>query len=173
MITGEKIYLRALEPSDINILYNWENDTALWTSEENNRPISRNDLEALIAQSDLDIYQTRQMRLMISTLANGHTAGCIDVFNFNPFNMSAGVGILVSEPFRQQGIATDALRTFVGYLFGTLNLRTLCADVAYGNTASIRLFERCGFNHIGTRRQWIRQSNGQYTDELMFQLLRE
>ena len=41
MITGKTIYLRALEPTDIDLLYDWENDVALWDVAETFVPFSR------------------------------------------------------------------------------------------------------------------------------------
>jgi len=42
MLRGENINLRALEPSDLDVLYNWENDTSIWKVSQTIAPFSKN-----------------------------------------------------------------------------------------------------------------------------------
>ena len=170
MIQGRKCFLRALEPSDVTLLYNWENDVNVWKYGSTTRPVSQSEIEALVFQADLDIYQTRQMRLMICH--DNDTVGCIDLFDFDPFNMRGAVGILISEDYRDKGYASDALDAFVNYLFSVLHLHQVYATTLDNNIASIRLFSSCGFSQCGVRRQWLRTTDG-YSDEVIMQKINE
>ena len=76
----ESVRLRALEPSDLELLYLWENDPEVWRVSETIAPISRERLARLIKDQDYDIHASRQMRLMIDV--DNVAVGCVDLFNF-------------------------------------------------------------------------------------------
>jgi len=65
MLEGKNLKLRALEPSDIDLLYEWENNEKLWYLSNTITPFSRFTLEQYILNSHQDIYTTKQLRLMI------------------------------------------------------------------------------------------------------------
>lgn len=172
MIEGATISLRALEPDDVELLYEWENDTSFWSTGDTHAPISINDIKSLIEHSDLDIYQTRQMRLMIVENKSQATIGCIDMFDFEPFNMHTAIGILIDKKHRQQGFAKDAISVFCDYLFNYLNLETILATVSADNIASLALFNSCGFQHNGTYKNWTKRGN-KFLDVEIFQKLKK
>ena len=64
-IEGTICRLRALEPTDLGIMYEWENDTQVWRASGTVAPFSRHLLSRLIDEQQFDIYATRQMRLVI------------------------------------------------------------------------------------------------------------
>ena len=41
LLSNDTITLRALEPTDLDMLYQWENDTALWVVSDTIAPYSR------------------------------------------------------------------------------------------------------------------------------------
>ncbi|MDR0955095.1 MAG: GNAT family N-acetyltransferase, partial [Rikenellaceae bacterium] len=92
LLTAENIRLRALEPQDVDLLYTWENDTAVWGVSQTLMPFSRHILGQFIAQQTQDIYQTRQMRLVIEAVEAERPVGVIDLFDFDPYHLRAGVG---------------------------------------------------------------------------------
>src|ERR1043166_7160915 len=92
----ETISLRALEPSDIDLLYQWENDTDSWLVSNTTTPFSRFVLEQYIATAHLDIYTSKQLRLMVCNPEN-KAVGCIDLFDFEPLHLRAGIGILIAD----------------------------------------------------------------------------
>ncbi len=79
---GEKIYLRALEPGDIDILLEMENDTDIWKVSNTTVPFSRFDMEQYLMTGDKDIYMARQLRLMIAEKKSDKTFGAIDLYDF-------------------------------------------------------------------------------------------
>lgn len=171
MIKGNNIYLRAPELSDVDLLYSWENNTDTWTVSNTIAPFSRHVLLQYLDTAHLDIYTTKQLRLMIC-IADDRAVGCIDIFDFDPNNSRAGVGILIAAPHdRQKGYASEALGLLIGYCFSTLNLRQLYCNIVTGNEASIKLFEKHHFVITGTKKQWIRTGD-EWQDEYILQLLR-
>jgi diamine N-acetyltransferase len=167
-LSGEHIILRALEPSDIDLLYRWENDTDTWTVSNTQTPYSRFVLEQYIAGAHQDIYSVKQLRLMICT-KNGDPVGTIDIFDFDPNHLRAGIGILIAaKEDRRKGYASEALELIINYCFSVLNLHQLYCNIAIDNEASVFLFQKHGFSITGMKKQWIRE-NDKFKDELLLQ----
>lgn len=170
MLKSQKIHLRALEPADVELLYQWENDTAVWGVSQTLLPFSRHVLQRFIAEQRQDIYTTRQARFVIETLADPRPVGLIDLFDLDPANARAGVGILVYGAENQRkGYAEEALRIVCRYGAGVLGLHQLYADIGASNAASRALFEKCGFRECGKKQDWLKTPDG-WQDEYMYQL---
>jgi diamine N-acetyltransferase len=170
-LTGEKISLRAIEPQDIDVLYQWENDTENWLVSNTQTPFSRFVLEQYIASAHEDIYSAKQLRLIICDPEN-KAVGSIDLFDFEPNHLRAGIGILIAEKTdRKKGYASEALNLLINYCFDTLNLHQIYCNITTDNETSILLFQKHGFQITGIKKQWIRDG-GKFKDELILQLIR-
>ena len=173
MIKGKNVFLRAVELDDVNLLYSWENDMALWQVSNTLVPFSKLQLEKYVRSASLDLYQTRQLRLIIETTdqaAADKTVGMLDLFEFDPFHNRAGLGIVIHEKHRGKGLAKEALQLFINYAFTVLGLHNLYCNVAESNEISINLFKSLGFKLVGTKKEWLKVKSG-FVDELMFQML--
>ena len=165
-----KIMLRPLEPEDIDLLYQWENDMELWEVSHTKTPFSRYILAEYIKNTTKDIYTTRQLRLVIEN-EESQSVGAVDLFDFEPFHLRAGIGILIhQEEDRQRGYAIDALKALARYAAESLGLKQLYANIASDNEASIRLFEKAGFKRAGVKKSWLKTPGG-WKDELLVQKL--
>ena len=89
-----KIKLRPLEPADIDLLYQWENDLSIWEISNTKTPFSKHVLAQYIVEAAKDIYETKQLRLIIQN-ENLEAVGAIDLFDFDPYHLRAGVGVLI------------------------------------------------------------------------------
>ena len=168
-ITGERCRLRALEPSDLELLYLWENDTEVWHVSGSCGPVSRERLRQFIEEQNYDIYATRQMRLIIES--NGMAIGTLDIIDFDPQNSRFGIGILIyANENRRMGFARSAIEAIKEYGRTTLFVNQIWASVAEDNTPSVELFRRCGFEECGRRKAWLRREGG-YVAEVEFQCL--
>ncbi len=167
----KKIRLRAPEPEDLELLYEWENNDNYWEISNTLTPFSKYTLKLYIENSHKNIYETGQLRLMIDHTDDKTTIGTIDVFEFDPFHKRAGIGILIgNESYRKKGYATMSLICLINYCFKTLQLHQLFCNILSNNTESIELFKKQGFELIGIKKEWILTDSG-YADVLMFQLL--
>ena len=169
-IEGNLCRLRALEPEDLDAMYGWENDTDTWRVSGTVAPFSRHVLSRLIDEQQFDIYATRQMRLVIETL-DGSAVGAVDMFEFDPQNLRAGVGIIVAPPYRNQGFALDALLTLERYVRDVLRMHQLWCSVGADNDASLALFRKAGYTECGRRKEWILTPNGAIDEVLMQKIL--
>ena len=165
------LQLRALEPADVETLYQWENDTGVWHLSSTLTPFSRFALEQYVLNAD-DIYTAKQLRLMIDLHVEEpvRTIGCVDLFDFDPTHMRAGIGIMVVEPERGKGYASEALDLILDYAFNILRLHQLYSNVISENKASLELFKKKHFDVIGVKKEWLRLGDN-YTDEYMLQLI--
>lgn len=168
------VTLRALEPEDIDLLYRWENDKTIWQLSNTVAPFSRFVLTKYIESAHNDIYQNRQLRLMIDIITGSEqskTIGAIDLFDFEPYHLRAGIGILISNPEnRGKGFADLALQELIKYAFETLQLHQLYCNIEVDNTISLNLFHKHGFQDIGVKKMWNKTLSG-YKDEIMLQLI--
>lgn len=173
MIKGEKIVLRALEPEDIDLLYECENDRESWHLSNTLTPFSRFALEQYIMAADQDIFTMKQLRLMIDKTGTTkkESIGAIDLFDFDPINKRAGIGILIIKNERNKGFASEALKLLIRYCFTTLELHQLFCNIETTNTASLKLFQNQGFEISGNKKDWVRKNN-QWNDEYFLQLIK-
>ena len=112
--------------------------------------------------------RVKQLRLIIETI-EGEAVGAVDLFDFEPFHQRAGIGVLIHNTGdRQKGYATDALLLMCGYAGKVLGLHQLFANITEGNEASLRLFEKCGFELSGRKKDWVKAGET-WKDELIFQ----
>jgi diamine N-acetyltransferase len=171
-LSNRIVSLRAIEPEDIELLYSWENDPEIWEVSHTLVPFSKYILALYIKNSDKDIYESKQLRLMIDT-SDGKTIGAIDLFDFDPYHSRVGIGILIhNREDRSKGYAGAALELLIAYCFNKLNIHQLFVNIETGNKVSLNLFEKHGFKICGTRKEWLMTDSG-WKDEVMMQLIRQ
>ena len=123
-LTNERIYLRAVEPEDMDIMYEMENDPSMWDISNFTVPYSRYVLRQYIEGSQCDVFADKQLRLMIVSKSDHDILGTIDITDFVPLHSRGEVGIAVHKDYRRQGYATDALKLLC-FRFSVLET-TLC-----------------------------------------------
>ncbi len=169
------VKLRAPELPDLDLLYTWENNMEIWKVSNTLTPFSRFVLKKYIETSHLDIWETKQLRLIIEAKNQSSLmfvpVGLIDLFDFDPFHLRAGIGILIANTeFRQKGYATEALKLMVRYTFETLQLHQLYCNISSENTISLQLFQNVGFEVVGIKKGWLKTVNG-WQNEILLQIV--
>lgn len=171
ILTYQDVTLRAVEPEDLELLYQWENNTTVWNHSNTLVPYSKFTLKRYIANSHKSIFETGQLRLMIDITAEKRTIGTVDLFEFDPFHSRAGVGILIaSVADRHKGYASQSLGCLTAYAFSTLKLHQLWCNILETNDDSMKLFQKHGFTVSGRRSEWVKKEGG-YLDEYFLQLI--
>lgn len=167
-LKGDQINLRALESEDLDFLYELENNTDIWEISGTLTPYSKHVLKLYLENAYRDIYDVKQLRLCICNKED-KVVGLIDLFDFDPKNRRAGIGIVVLETgFRNKGIGGEAIDLLGKYAFNVLNLRQLYANVGENNEASLHLFKKFGFEIVGVKKDWI-LSEGIFKNEVLLQ----
>lgn len=170
-LKGNTIYLRALEPEDLEFIYAIENDENIWNVSNTNTPYSRFLIRQYLENAHQDIYEAKQLRLTICKNNDESAIGLIDLFEFDPKNNRAGIGIVIQdETNRNNGFGKEALALLIDFSFKQLQLHQLFANIGVDNVSSLNLFATFGFQKIGVKKDWI-FSNNSYQDEVIFQLI--
>lgn len=175
MITleGPNIRLRALEPEDLEFLHAVENDETIWEVSNTQTPYSKFLIKRYLENAQQDIYEAKQLRLAICRSKDFRAIGLIDLYDFDPRNRRAGIGIVIRQPSeRRNGVGGEALELLVNYAFSKLGLHQVYANIDVDNEASIALFSKFGFEKIGVKKDWNLLA-GKYKDEAMFQRINQ
>ena len=143
MLKERKISLRTLESTDLDFLFNLENDLSLWKISGTERTFSEEELSNYIQHAKQDIAISEQFRFVIDL--NGIPIGCIDLYEYSWEKENAGVGIVVLEKYRRKGFAKQALKALISYAWNELRLKQLYTNIFSDNRASILLFTSFGF----------------------------
>lgn len=161
------VYLRAVEPEDLDALYDIENDTDIWDKGVTNVPYSKYVLHEYIASAKNDIYTDRQVRLMIED-EQRNTVGIIDVIDFDPKNMKAEIGIVIKRRHRKRGLAQASLLKISDYALSHLHLHQIYAVTDIRNENAVKLFEKCGFSKSAPLKDWLFDGK-EYHDAMVMQ----
>lgn len=154
------VNLRKLEPSDLPYLYQWENDASAWADGANHNPLSQQDLRDYIASTTGDIYKDGQLRLIIESYSEAVSSiGCIDLFDFDPRNGRAAIGMYIAPEYRGKGVGHQALEQLEAYAFGFLHLRVLYAVIATSNVPCSALYRAAGYTPSSPLASWTLESD--------------
>ena len=158
--------LRALEPNDLDLVYDIENDKSLWVYSNTTSPFSNHTLKKFIENSHLDIIEHKQLRMVIAD--DKKSCGFIDLYDYDFVNRRVGVGIIIFEKYRSKGIGLSSLKLTEKYLLEHVPIHQLYANISSRNKESISLFEKSGFVNVGLKKDWIFYNN-KFNDEFLFQ----
>ena len=169
LLENEIIRLRALEPEDIDVLHKWENDTTFWSWGCSLAPYSRYVLREYILSAK-DIFESKQLRLVVEIKQDAKPVGMIDLYDYEPFHKRAAVAIIIDSDYHRKGMGVTALSLLCDYSFSFLKLHQLYAFIPVNNEPSKRLFLRSGFKEKGLLRDWLQTADG-YEDVLIVSLI--
>jgi RimJ/RimL family protein N-acetyltransferase len=159
MTSPPRITLRAVEPSDLPIFFDHQQDAqarsmAAFTSED---PADHGAFIAFWDRLTADDGITKR-----TILVDGQVAG--QVMSFEMFG-DVEVTYWIGREFWGRGVATAALRG----LLDIVTFRPLQARVAKDNAGSVRVLEKCGFVVTGEDRGFA-NARGEEIDEYVLVL---
>ncbi len=147
MLKTAEISLRSLEKKDLDFLLDLENDREIWKVSCTTTPFTQAEIANYIYHSKQDITIAEQYRFVIDLKST--PIGCIDLYDYNLQEKSAGVGIVVSKPYRRKGYAKQALLQLIDYAWKHLQLVHLHSKIMPENKATVALFLKVGFLQKG------------------------
>ena len=172
VLENENIKLRALEPQDLDFIYEIENNTDIWNISNTQTPYSKFLIKQYLKNAHQDIYTAKQLRLVIESKPDNKCIGLIDLFEFDPKNKRVGLGLLITNlGDRNKGVGRQATELLINYVFDFLQVNQIFINIDTNNSASIKLFNNFGFELIGTKKDWNFYDNS-FHDEAMYQLIK-
>ena len=171
-LENENILLRALEPEDLDDLYRWENDSEAWKYGSTLTPYSKFALRDYLINSMNDFVQYKQLRLVAVDKKTGQSMGTIDLYDYDPLNLRAGIGILLDVTYRNKGYGKEILELVKEYAFHVLHLNQLFAYIPESNISSFKLFTACGYVQRGLLKAWRKTSDG-FEDVYFLSIIRQ
>lgn len=168
ILENERIKLRALETTDVDRLFVWENNPVNWRVSQTLTPYSRHVLIDYV-NSVSDIFTDKQLRLIIEEKSTKDAIGTVDLFDCDFKNKRTGIGILIAEPDKRgQGFATEVMNTILPYCKENLAMHQVYCSVLTDNRDSLSLFEKFGFEKVGVKKDWT-FDQGKFYDEVLMQ----
>ena len=151
MLKSENIFLRLLQPTDVDVILKWENNPENWNISGTVNPFTREEIFNFV-NANHDIEKNEQIRYVICLKSTKEPVGTIDLFEYNSQDNIVGIGVLIAnEEHRKKGFAKEALNLIIAYCRNELHIVTIFCNIVKKNKASIRLFEGCEFQFIDER----------------------
>lgn len=142
---GNHCRLRPADTQDTDLILSWENDVRTMIEDGRSERYEREDIESMLAaQENSSLQENGQYRYMVETSA-GDPVGMIDLFNYR--DSMCEVGIMIFGPNRRHSYARGALHN-LEHVAEDLGLIGMMARIKVTNTASRRLFARCGYRFM-------------------------
>lgn len=170
-ISGDKIYLRGLEKSDLPNLIIWMNDPEV-TRYLFMGTIPAH-LELLTEQWEKDIKSHNEVVFAIVEKKKDEMIGWAGLYSINWISRSAEYRIFIGD--RNQwgkGIGTEVAKLMIKYGFEKLNLNKIWLGVNASHIGAFRSYEKASFAKEGVLRQEIFKNN-QYYDAIRMSILKE
>lgn len=168
MLDDDIIRLRALEKSDLQVIYSLENLSQLWRSSATLAPYSLRNVMEYLQSYEADPFHSGELRLMIEVKDGEVPAGLVDLYEVEVRHRRANVGIIISPEHQRRHLALRALRLLCRYCEHHLGLHQLLAYVPADNEPSLSLFERAGFSRVASLPHWLASADG-WTDAFVLQ----
>jgi aminoglycoside 6'-N-acetyltransferase len=89
----------------------------------------------------------------------------------SPDYRHASIDVFLHPSWHGKGLGTDAVRTVARHLLHDRGHHRLAIDPAADNDKAIRAYQRVGFRAVGVMRSYERNSDGEWQDCLLMDLL--
>jgi RimJ/RimL family protein N-acetyltransferase len=166
---GRLVRLRAREPEDEPLSYEWFNDPEVTEYLTLRYPNSHRGQRDFLERNDRPGYQNASFAIV--TRAEGTYIGGCDLGSTMAENRSASLGIAIGDKrYWDGGYGTDAMRTLCRFGFEHMNLHRIELEVYAGNERARHVYEKIGFQ-VEVRRRKAHYKYGEYMDVYVMGLL--
>jgi RimJ/RimL family protein N-acetyltransferase len=151
----EPIQLRALEPDDLDRIYEWHNDRSLYEMLGGPfRFVSREAVQAWLSRKTA--FLSDEINLAICIKESDKHIGNLYLHQIHWIIRSARLEIFIGDHGeRSKGYGQSAIRQLLTYAFEDLGLKKVYLDVLSDNLAAIHIYEKLGFEIEGRLRNQV------------------
>jgi RimJ/RimL family protein N-acetyltransferase len=171
-IRGERVFLRSIEPEDVELVHGWREDIALRRlGGQPPRSLAR--LRARFEALEQEEEGSRLFSFMICLLDGGRAIGRIVLFEIDALNGGAQLGIEIGErDMLGHGYGTDAVNALLDFAFGELRLERVWLGTAADNVRAQRSYAASGFV-VEARLRNAYSERDRFVDEIRMAILRD
>lgn len=171
LLIGTRVRLTPLLPTDAPTMASWYQDTDF---------LRLMDALPAIPQTEAQLHgwiteqnaETTGYGFAIRPLDDATILGWVALDGILWSNRVAGIAIGIGDKAKRgKGYGSEAMNLLLDFAFNELNLYRIQLTVFDYNTSAIKLYERLGFTHEGTKREFIERDNKRH-DMLLYGLLR-
>lgn len=171
ILRGERVRLAPLTSGDLATIAEWQEDDAYLRLFDAMPAVPKSSAQL---GRWLDEAQQASDRYLfgVRPLENHTLLGILELDGILWPHRVTWISIAIGDPLqRGQGYGTEALQLALRFAFHELNLHRVALTVFAYNTRAIATYERMGFRHEGTHREFL-ERDGQRHDMLLYGLLR-
>ena len=162
-MSEQRIYLRALEPSDYKVSINWRKDDSIWDMLGGTKYYVSEAYEKKWVEDT--IFQSKDLKLAVCLCENDRYIGNVYMTDFNMINRSCHSHVLIGEKdCWGKGYAGEALLQAIKYVVEERGIQRIEALILESNVQSLRMHEKCGYVLEGVKRKAI-YKNGKFHNQ--------
>lgn len=174
LIETNRLYMRRFRSSDSeDCLLNWLSDEAVFQFISQN-PMSQKECTEFLSGAD-EAYASPTTYYWAIEYKDTHSViGEVFVDDFSERNGWCEIDYRLGSRYWGQGIATEAVRAVVSFLFSQVKFHRIQAKCSIRNTASERVMQKVGMHREGVFQDYFRCKNSNnYDDVVMYSILCE
>jgi RimJ/RimL family protein N-acetyltransferase len=171
ILRGERVRLTPVTSGDLATIAEWQEDDA-YLRLFDATPAAPKSAAQLGRWLDDAQQATGRYLFAVRPLADGTLIGILELDGILWPHGVCWISIAIGDPaVRGKGFGSEAMRLALRFAFHELNLHRVALTVFSYNTHAIATYERLGFRHEGTHREFL-ERDGQRHDMLLYGLLR-
>ena len=166
---GRLVRLRAREPEDEPLMFQWFNDPETTEFLVHRYPLSHQQEKDFISSNARVGYHGASFA--VESLAGSKLIGSVGLHHVSPENRNAELGIAIGDKaYRDGGFGTDTMLVLCRFGFEMMNLHRIELEVFAANERARHVYEKIGFREEACRRQAFYKW-GRYHDLIVMGLL--
>lgn len=166
-----RVYLRALEISDVDKLVKWRNDLEVTNSLGGNTFYVSSLRETEWVKNAI-LNDERNIKLAICLFENNQHIGNINLTSINWINRAAEYSIMIgAKDHWGKGYGNEASYLILKYAFEEVNLHRIYLTVREDNSKAINLYRKIGFKEEGILRESVFKNN-KYVNMIFMSILK-
>ena len=165
----DRLTIRMLVRDDVTAFVHYRKLPDVARYQDWPKPYTRDLAHQLVEEMDALAGPTPGRWVQLAIDLDGRMVGDVAVW-LDEAGTLAMVGYTLDPDHQHLGYATEALGGVIDWLFERKHVHRIAATIDPRNTASARVLERCGFEHVGTAPSSA-LIDGEWTDDARFSLL--
>ncbi len=173
MLIGSKVFLRAVEKSDLKFLHELINDPKNRQFLSVFRPMSMMDEEEYVERAHKNAVEGKEFSFMICDKKYKKPVGNCGIFRIKNIAKNGEIGITLLKKYQNKGYGTDAIRTLLEFGFESLNMHLIQISALSSNERAVHVYkDKVGFRYDATLRERI-YKNGKYVDHVILSMTKK